>query len=176
MALPQHPEGGLVAEPLGARTEEIQAEGGPMAERRAQSQPPNPGKAGPSGYENQDCRAQCLGWSWWGRERVILTVPTPVAWRSIEGWEAWPRKTRAASDAVGRFRQEATHKQRLLPRPPAGSHSYKVELCLKFPKLPPPTPASYLRCSGVICWLFYFTDAKNKIPGVCSAQPGQSLS
>lgn len=43
--------------------------------------------------------------------------------------------------------------------------SYKVEICL--PELPPPTPTSYLSCKGVSCWLFYSTDAKNKIPGVC---------
>lgn len=34
-----------------------------MAERIAQSQSPNPGEAVPSGYENQDSRAQSLGWS-----------------------------------------------------------------------------------------------------------------
>lgn len=45
--------------------------------------------------------------------------------------------------------------------------SYKVEICPQLPEIPPPTPTSYLSCKGVSCWLFYSTDAKNKILGVC---------
>lgn len=45
--------------------------------------------------------------------------------------------------------------------------SYKVEFCPKFSKLPPPTSTSYPSCKRVIYWLFYFTDTKNKISGVC---------
>lgn len=77
---------------------------------------------------------------------------------------AWPRKIQAASD---------THTHSLLPGPVVNAaHPWLAGPSLvrwnpvpnSLNSLHPLLPA--ISCQGIICCLFYLTDAKNKIPGV----------